>query len=274
MHDRNVLITGGTSGIGKATAHQLAHLGASLLIVGRNPGKGEAAVAEINAGCGRQAARFLEADLSLTREVRSTADLVRHTLDHLDVLIHSAGAFPTRRVLTDEGHEMSFAVQYLARFHLTNELSSLLETAPHPQVLVVAGGGSGPNRVNLEDLNSDRGYSLFRAIAKSSSLTNMLTVEQIARYPGVTFYNYGPGLVRTDVSMPNALMRLGLNTVGRPFSRSPEQAAGDIVKLLTHDYPGGLYGRSLKQNQPSGMAADAAARARLWEHSAQLVQSP
>ena len=136
MQDRNILITGGTDGMGKATAHQLAKLGARLLLVGRNRDKGEAAVSEIIRTSGSQTVFFLQADLSLVREMRRAAEHIRATFDRLDVLVHSAGAvFPQKRTETDEGLEISFAVGYLARFALTHELLDLLYAAPAPQVL-------------------------------------------------------------------------------------------------------------------------------------------
>lgn len=271
MQDRNILITGGTDGMGKATAHQLAKMGARLLLVGRNRDKGEAVVSEIIRASGSETVFFLEADLSLVREMRRAAQHIRGTFDRLDVLVHSAGAvFPQKRTQTHEGLEMSFAVGYLARFVLTNELLDALRAAPAPQVLSIAGAGAGFGRVDFDNLNGEKSYSRFGAVAKFAGTNDLLTPEQIARYPDITFYNYGPGPVRTKLLAGTLPMRLFFNTLGRPFSRSPEQAAVDIVTLLTDEYPGGLYGRSVKRNEPSA-AADAAARTRLWDYSQTLV---
>ncbi|MCP4364861.1 MAG: SDR family NAD(P)-dependent oxidoreductase, partial [Planctomycetes bacterium] len=105
---------------------------------------GEAAVSEIIDASGNETATFLQADLSLMREVRRAAEHIRQTFDRLDVLVNSAGGtFPGRRTLTDEGFELAFAIQYLARFVLTNELLDLLNAAPAPQVLGIAGGAYG-----------------------------------------------------------------------------------------------------------------------------------
>jgi NAD(P)-dependent dehydrogenase (short-subunit alcohol dehydrogenase family) len=272
MQDRNILITGGTDGMGKATAHQLADMGARLLLVGRNRDKGEAAVTEIIRASGSETVFFLQADLSLVREMRRAAEHIRATFDRLDVLLHSAGAvFPQKRTLTDEGLEMSFAVGHLARLVLTNELLDLLRAAPVPQVLSIAGAGAGFGRVDFDNLNGEKSYSRFRAVTKFAGTNDLLTLEQIARYPDITFYNYGPGPVRTTLLVGTLPMRLFFNTLGRPFSRSPEQAAVDIAKLLTNVYPGGFYGRSLKRNEPSAATSDAAARARLWDYSQTLA---
>jgi len=274
MQDKNILITGGTSGMGKATAIQLAKMGARLLLVSRNRDKGEATVSEIIHTSGNQAVTFLAADLSLVRDMRRAAEYIRQTFVRLDVLMHSAGGtFPWQRTLTNEGFELTFAIQYLARFVLTNELLGLLKAAPAPQVLSLAGGAFGSKQVDLDDLQSEKSYGKFKSIAKSGALDYLLTLGQLVRYPDITFYNYGPGLVRTATITENqAVTRLFFNTVGRLFTRSPEQAANDIVALLTGEYPAGFYGVSLKQKEaPTAAESDATLSEELWNYSEKLV---
>ncbi len=275
MQDKNILITGGTDGIGKATAHQLAKMGARLLLVSRNRDKGEAAVSEIIRISGSETVTFLQADLSLVREVRQAAAHIRQRFERLDVLVHSAGGtFPGRRTLTDEGFELAFAIQYLARFVLTNELLDLLRAAPAPQVLSIAGGAYGSKQVDFDNLHGEKSYGKFKAIGKTAAMNYLLTLGQLARYQDITFYNYGPGLVRTATSTENvAIMRLLMNTVGRLFSRSPEQAANDIVALLTGEYPSGFYGVSLKPQEPPAAKSDAALSEKLWGYSEKLVEN-
>jgi len=268
MQNSNILITGGTDGMGKATANQLATMGARLLLVGRNRAKGEAAVAEIIQTSGNEAVTFLQADLSLVRELRCTAEHIRQIFDHLDGVVHGAGGvFPSGRAQTDEGLELVFAVQYLARYVLTNELLDLLHAAPTPQVVSIAAGG-GSNGVDFDNLQGEKSYSGFDAVARAGALNDLLTLEQMAQYNNIAFYNYGPGIVRTATFMGNSLMRLFFNTVGRPFTRTTEQAAADIVTLLTGKYQSGFYGSSLKRNQTAAVKPDAA---RLWSYSKQLV---
>ncbi len=274
MRDKNILITGGTDGMGKATAHQLAKMGARLLLVSRNRDKGEAAVSEIIGASGNEAITFLAADLSLVRDMRRAAAHIRQTFDRLDVLVHCAGGtFPGQRTLTDEGFELAFTIQYLARFVLTNELLDLLHAAPAPQVLGIAGGAYGSKQAGLDDLQSEKSYGKFKAIGKTAALNYLLTLAQLARYQDITFYNYGPGLVRTATSTENlAIMRLLMNTVGRLFSRSPEQAANDMVALLTGEYPAGFYQVSLKQKEPpTASESDAVLSDKLWDYSQKLV---
>ncbi len=277
MQDKNILITGGTDGQGKATAHLLARMGARLLLVGRNRARGEAAVVEITNASGNQAVRFLPADLSLVREMRRVADHTRQTFDRLDVLVHGAGGgFPQQRQVTDEGLEQSLSVQYLARHVLTNELLDLLRAAPAPQVISIAGGGTASKPLDLDDLNSEKNYGgKFEAIARASVANELLTLEQMARYPDITFYNFGPGLVRTKtVGGTFFLVRLFFNTVGRLFTRSPQQSAADIVTLINSNapLPSGFYGPELKRTEKSAVATPEQA-ARLWAYSEKVLDN-
>jgi NAD(P)-dependent dehydrogenase (short-subunit alcohol dehydrogenase family) len=275
MQGKNILITGGTDGQGKATAHQLAKIGARLLLVGRNHHRGEAAVAEIISVSGNRTVTFFPADLSLVREMRRVADHTRQTFDRLDVLVHGAGGgFPQQRKVTDEGLEQSLSVQYLARYLLTSELLDLLRAAPAPLVISIAGGGTESKPLDLDDLNSEKNYGgRFEAISRAGVANDMLTLEQIARYQDITFYNYGPGLVRTKtVGGTFFLVRLFFNTIGRLFTRSPEQSADDIVALITSEapLPSGFYGPSLKRIEKPAAATPQDA-ARLWAYSEKAV---
>jgi NAD(P)-dependent dehydrogenase (short-subunit alcohol dehydrogenase family) len=277
MQDKNILITGGTDGQGKATAHQLAKMGARLLLVGRNRHRGEAAVAEIFSANGNKAVTFLPADLSLVREMRRVAEHTRQTFDRLDVLVHGAGGgFPKQRKVTDEGLEQSLSVQYLARHVLTNELLDLLRAAPAPQVISIAGGGTASKPLDLDDFTSEKNYGgKFEAISRASVANELLTLEQMVRYPDITFYNFGPGLVRTKtVGGSFFLVRLFFNTIGRLFTRSPQQSAADIATLITSEapLPSGFYGPALKRSEQSAVATPEEA-ARLWAYSEKVVDN-
>lgn len=276
MQERNILITGGTDGQGKAAAHQLAEMGARLLLVGRNRQRGEAAVTEITAASSSETITFLQADLSLVREMRRVAEHTRRSFDRLDVLLHAAGGgFPNQRTVTDEGLEQSFAVQVLARYVLTEELLGALRDAPAPQVISLAGGGTVSEPVDLNDLDGEEDYGgKFGAIERASVANDLLTLAQIEHYQDIAAYNYGPGLVRTKtVGGDSALMRLAMNTIGRLFSRSPEESANDMVDLITREtpLPSGFYGPSLEQNQPAAATPDEASK--LWAYCAGLIEN-
>lgn len=271
MQGQNVVITGGTDGIGKAAATRLAKLGARLLLIGRNPDKGEAAVAEIKRISDNDAVTYTQADLSVLKNVRRIAEPIRETFDKLDVLVHCAGnIFPRQRTLTEDGLELSFAIQYMARFVLTHELLLLLRAAPAPQVLSVMGGGTISGRVDFDNLQGEKSYGFTEVIKTTSRAGDLLTFEQALRYPEITFYNYGPGLVRSGLIVKNPAMRLLMNTLGRPFSRSAEEAADDMLTLLTGKYASGFYVASAKRND-TPESQDPASCKRMWEYGESVV---
>lgn len=130
MQGKRVLITGATGGIGRVTAREIARQGAEVVVIGRSRDKSEETIAEIKEKTGNQAVSYLLADLSLVAEVRRLADEVKAKYDRLDVLVNNAGALFTSRKQTAEGHEMTFALNHLSYFALTNLLLPLLQAAP------------------------------------------------------------------------------------------------------------------------------------------------
>lgn len=268
---RNYLITGGTDGIGRAAALLLADQDSRIILIGRNRQRGEAAEREVRAAGG--SARFLSADLSTVHEMRAAAAQVGRELDHLDAVVHAAGGvFSNRRQLTEEGLEQTFAIQTLARLVVTEELAGLLRESSAPKVVAIAGGGAyGKKGLDLSDHQGERTHSYFGSIGKSAAANDLLTMEQMARHEGIAFFNYGPGLVRTKVPMPNPIMRVLLETFGRPFSRSPEQAAADVAGLLSGDHPAGFYGPGLKPNDPPDLRDDPALSSRFWDYCSEAA---
>ena len=140
MDEKVCLITGATSGIGKATAMGLANMGASVVMVGRDRGRGEAAMAEIEEGSPNASLNLMLADLSSQEDIRRLADEFKEAYPRLDVLINNAGVIRSKRVTTADGLEMTFAVNYLAYFLLTNLLLDVLEASAPSRIVNVASG--------------------------------------------------------------------------------------------------------------------------------------
>ncbi len=268
----NILITGGTDGMGKAAARRFADSGARLLLAGRSRERGEATVSKLVAKSGNSSITFHQSDLSRVSGVRQLVRDVGGSVERLDILIHSAGGqFPRRRVITPEGIEFSFAVLTLARWLLTREILPLLHAADDPRVLSMAGGGKGYRALDFDNLQGEKRYSMFGSLGRAAPLNELLTLEQMTRHEGVTFFNYGPGLVRTRALMSTLPRRLLFSTAGRIISRGPEAAADDIVALLTGSKPAGFYSVSLKQIEPGAARAEDAPGTRLWEYLERLI---
>jgi NAD(P)-dependent dehydrogenase (short-subunit alcohol dehydrogenase family) len=267
---RNILVTGGNDGIGKAAALLLAGEDSSIILIGRNRDRGAAAEREVQAAGG--SAKFLPADLSTVSAMRAVAAEVAEEMEHLDAIVHAAGGvFSQRRHLTEEGLEQTFVIQTLARFVLTQELAERLHQAATPRVVLVAGGGGPDKELDLSDLQGERTHSFFGSMMKNAAANNLLTLALQSHHAEIEFFNYGPGLVRTKVSMSNPLMKLALSTVGRFFSRSPEEAGADVAALLSGTYPAGFYGPGPKPNDPSRLRANPGLSEGFWDYCHEIV---
>lgn len=154
---KTIVITGGTGGIGKHTAIGLAKTGARIVVTGRNPERGAAAIAEIQQVSGNASVELVTGDLSTAAGVDALAEALRAQVDQIDVLINNAGMLAQQRVVTDDGFELDFAVNVAAPHRLTLALQDLLVAAAPSRVLVLTGGkASGP--FDPSDLQSEKSF--------------------------------------------------------------------------------------------------------------------
>jgi len=276
MSGKTVLITGGTGGIGKAAASGLARLGARVGIVGRDQGRTVAAAGEIAVDGGPAVDAFC-ADLSVQAEVRDLADEVRRTYPRLDVLVNNVGGFWATRHTTGDGLERTFAVNHLAPFLLTNLLLDLLTSSAPARVVTVSSGAQAMGRLDVEDLQGERGYSGQRAY-NQSKLANVLFTYELARRlagTGVTATALHPGVVRTNFGRddPTGPMRLLIRVV-EPFMKTPERGAQTSIHLASSPDLALVTGQDVANGRPkrsSRRSYDLDAAARLWQVSADLV---
>jgi retinol dehydrogenase-14 len=193
MDGRIVLITGATGGIGKATAVGLAALGAKVLITGRDRGRTDDTVREIQA-TGGEVEGFV-ADLSSQSEVRRLADEVLQRHPRIDVLINNVGGYWNTRHVTADGLEHTFALNHLAPFLLTQLLLENLEQGA--RVITVSSNAQAMGRIDFDDLQGERSYSGARAYNQSKLANVLFTYELARRTPSITANAVHPGLVST-----------------------------------------------------------------------------
>ena len=275
MTGRTVLVTGGTGGIGLATAAGLAGLGARVGIVGRDAGRAEAAAGKLR-GAGAEIDVFV-ADLSSQREVRRLADEVLTAYPRLDVLVNNVGGYWATRRTTVDGLEHTFAVNHLAPFLLTNLLLDRLRASAPARVVTVSSGAQAMGTLDFGDLQGERDYSGQRAY-NQSKLANVVFTYELARRlrgTGVTANVLHPGVVRTDFGREDSTgwMRLMLPVI-RPFMKSPQRGAATSVYLASSPEVEGVTGRYFANCTPrtsSRASQDVAAAARLWDVSEALV---
>jgi NAD(P)-dependent dehydrogenase (short-subunit alcohol dehydrogenase family) len=275
MAGRTVLVTGGTGGIGRATALGLAMMGADVAITGRDRGRTEAAAREIRTA-GGQVDTF-NADLSSQWQVRRLADEVLQRLSRIDVLVNNVGGYWTTRHLTADGLERTFALNHLAPFLLTNLLLDRLMRSAPARVVTVSSNMQAMGRIDFDDLQGERSYSGARAY-NQSKLANVLFTYELARRlqsTSVTANALHPGVVNTSFGAedPGGVQRLFVPLM-RPFMRTPARGAATSIHLASA--PGfeqvtGRYFANRKPKRSSKRSYDQAAAARLWQVSADLV---
>jgi NAD(P)-dependent dehydrogenase (short-subunit alcohol dehydrogenase family) len=279
MAGRAVLVTGGTGGIGKATATGLAALGARVGIVGRDRRRGAAAAADIQAASGGPTVDVFAADLSAQAEVRRLAEQVLTAYPRIDVLVNNVGGFWAHRHPTVDGLERTFAVNHLAPFLLTTLLLDRLEASAPARVVTVSSGAQATGRIDFDDLQGERNYSGQRSYAQSK-LANVMFTYELARQlkgTGVTATVLHPGVVRTSFGSEDQSGMVVVGRLARPFMKTPAQGAITSVYLASSPEVEGVTGRYFANRKPRSSnrsSYDTAAAARLWRLSADLVGLP
>src|SRR6478609_374263 len=245
MTGRTVLITGGTGGIGKATAIGLAGLGARVGIVGRDPARARAAADDISHRSGNPAVDAFVADLSCQAEVRRLAAAVLDTYPSLHILVNNVGGFWSHRHLTADGLEHTFAVNHLAAFLLTELLLDRLKASVPARIVVVSSNAQSLGKIDFEDLQGERRYSGQDAYNQSKLASVMFTFELARRLAGtgVTANVLHPGVVNSAFGAedPSRIFKIIVPFV-RPFMKTPEQGAATSIYLASSRAVEGMTG--------------------------------
>ena len=277
MAGKTVLVTGGTGGIGKATAIGLARLGARVGITGRDSTRAEAAADAIRTVSGNAAVDAYAADMSSQAEVRRLAQDVLDAYPKLDVLVNNVGGFWTTRHVTADGLEHTFAVNHLAPFLLTDLLLNRLKASAPARIVTLSSGAQAMGRIDFDDLQGQRSYSGQRAYSQSKLANVMFTYELARRLEGsgVTATVLHPGVVRTAFGAEDKARwhRLFLPLV-RPFMKTTDRGAETSIYLasaLEVDGVSGGYFVNRKPKKSGQDSYDTAAQRRLWQVSGELV---
>ncbi len=279
IEGKYVLITGGNSGIGKATAEELARRGARVMLTARDLERGTAAAEDIKAVTEAEVEVGV-LDLSRLESVREFAR--QYAADHtrLDVLINNAGVMTGKRLETEDGFEWTFAVNYLGPFLLTNLLAELLISSAPARIVNVSSENyrTAKQGLKMDDLQMTDGFSPSRAYAASKMAMILFTVELEQRIGalGVTADVLHPGVVGTSFGNSEESSRtMGWMMTGlRPFLRKPAKGARTSVFLATTDASSleeGLYWSDEKPRVPIAPAVDPDTARRLWSESTRLV---
>lgn len=277
MDGKLVMVTGGTSGVGYFAALEVARMGASVILVGRDLTKCIASAQSIRQETGNPSITYLVADFSSLAQVRTIAHTFLDQHHRLDVLVNNAGAaFLFRRQSTD-GFEMTFAVNYLSHFLLTHLLLPALQASPSARVINVSSGGHNHAQIDFDDLQSRHFYNPYKAYGRSK-LANILFTYELARHQTgahITSNALTPGMVATDIwKKVHPLLTPILFPIIHHYGQTPLQGAQTIIYLATSDEVEGVTGLYYANRHPihsSPASYDEGTARRLWEASANLV---
>ena len=270
------LVTGSSSGIGKATASGLAALGATVVLACRDSGRGEAARQEIVRESNNQDVSVGLVDLARLDSVRSFADDFRQKFSRLDVLVNNAGIYASKRVVTADGFEATFAINHLSHFLLTNLLLDLMKARAPSRIVNVSSEAQIMGHINFSDLQGERKYGGWKSYSQSK-LANVLFTYELARRlegTGVTVNCVHPGTVRTNFARTNGGFMGLIVRVFAPFMLSPEQGAKTVVWLASSpevEHSTGKYFAKESEIKSSKESYDLEVAKRLWEVSRELT---
>jgi NAD(P)-dependent dehydrogenase (short-subunit alcohol dehydrogenase family) len=276
MQGKHVLITGATDGIGLVAARELARLGASVTIIGRNVDKTAVVVERLKTESGNANVEGLVADLSSQREVHQLAQDFTARHHRLDVLLNNAGAFFQPRRDSVDGIEMTFALNHLGYFLLTKLLLDVLKASAPSRIVNVSSAAHRRAKLNFDDLQGKNRYFAFRAYS-ASKLANLLFTYELARRlqgTGVTVNALHPGLVASRFAANSGLSGHVLRGLIWCFGISPEAGARTLVYLASSPEVEGVTGKYFYKEKPvdsSPSSHDEPDARRLWEISESMI---
>jgi NAD(P)-dependent dehydrogenase (short-subunit alcohol dehydrogenase family) len=275
IHGKTVLVTGATNGIGLETARELSRLGALVTIVSRNAEKCAAVSSAINRESGNQV-EYIAADLSTLWGMRHVAENFRKSHNRLHILVNNAGGFFIKRFVTQDGYEMTFALNHLNYFFLTILLLDLLKASAPARIVNVASGSHVGANINFNDLQGEKHYGGFRAYGQSK-LANILFTYELARQlekTGVTVNALHPGYVDTGIPLSSGLLGKIAKLSARLFAQKPEVGAQTSIYLAASPEVEGVTGKyyiDCKQVASSPESYDKFVAEKLWQVSLDLV---
>jgi retinol dehydrogenase 14 len=275
---RTYVVTGASDGIGLECVSEIAQAepGCRVVLVGRNPRRTAAAVGRIRSESPGVSVDSLLCDFADQSAVRRLADDLRATCDRIDVLVNNAGTVFSRRTLTDDGVEATFAVNHLAGFLLTELLLDRIRDSAPARIVFTSSEGHYRGTLDLDDLGFERGYSIMRAYSRSK-LANVLTARHLARSlegTGVTVTSLHPGAIATNIWSGAPWFAQPVLALMKRRMESPAVGGSRLAYLATspevEGSTGGYYHRN-RLREPSRLAQDDALGERLYDVSARLV---
>jgi len=279
MNNKICLITGATSGIGKAAAYKLADLGASLILLSRNKEKGEKICNQIRKTNKTAKAKFYRADISSMKEVKSVAERIKSDFNNIDVLINNAGVRLDNYFKNNEGVELTFATNHLGHFLLTLSLIEMLKKSTQGRIIIVSSSAHFSVSENLDDIAAPINYDRKVAYCRSKLANLYFTYELNSklRNSKITVNTIDPGFVYTNFARNNGMIQWIKFCVYYLLKRkliSPQKAAETIIYLASAKEVSEVTGKYFfdnKEIKSSSASYNREAALKLWELSLNLT---
>lgn len=276
MEGKQVVITGGTSGIGRAAAVELARRGAEVVVTGRDPRRAEVTLEAMRRGSAPDRHRAVLADMASLAEVERMAQDILGQRERLDILINNAGSWFLSPQRSADGYEKTFAVNHLSHFLLTARLLPRLIQSEDGRVITTSSSAHTYGTLPLDDPTMSQGLGGQRDYARSKLANVLFTRELARRLAGTDVFaaSFHPGFIDTNLGMNNALVRPLLFILFKLFGRSVDEGASTAVYLATaprDDLEHGAYYRDSRPVTPAAQARDDGAARRLWQLSEKLT---
>jgi retinol dehydrogenase-14 len=268
MNDKTILVTGATDGIGKQTALELSHMGARVIIHGRNPQRVQDTIEEILKSSGNDKLEYLVADFSSLQQVKAMADEIRSNFEHLDVLVNNAGTIPMQRLLTEDGFEFNFQVNHLAPFLLTNLLLELLKKSAPARIIFVSSDAHAMCELDFNNLQAEKNFDWLNAYGLSKLGNMYLTYELAERLQGtgVVVNCLHPGDVDTKMQRATTTVK-GITTILGAATSVYLSSSPEIENI------NGKYFVDMKATPSCELSYDIEKRKKFWNISEELVKS-
>jgi NAD(P)-dependent dehydrogenase (short-subunit alcohol dehydrogenase family) len=273
---KTAVITGATSGIGRATALDFAQRGARLLLIGRNEARARETADAIRAAAPRADFEIVRGDFATQAEVRRVGEELSKREDRLDLLVNNHGVTLMRRETTPDGYEATFAINHLGYFHLTGLLLPKLRATPGARIVSVASEAHRFGALDLGDLHSQQKYAAMRVYGKSKSANIHFTRELARRYgsPQLTINCVHPGGVATNLGGGQGPILSVVHKLVMAFMKTPAEGARTSIFAATAPEAvgkNGAYYADCREKQPAAHCRDDATARALWEVSEQLT---
>jgi NAD(P)-dependent dehydrogenase (short-subunit alcohol dehydrogenase family) len=278
LKNKNIIVTGGSDGIGLETARALAGMGASLWIVGRNDAKTGQAVRSIIETTGNDHVGYFISDLSSIHSIIELAQTINNKLDHLDVLVNNAGAFFMKRQTSVDGLEMTFALNHVNYFLLTNLLLDLIKQTGKARIVNVSSEAHFSGHVDFSDLQSEKNFNLMRVYGTSKLMNVLFTYELVRRLNGggITVNALHPGFVASNFGKSNGGLMIPIFKLVHLGAINTREGAKTSVYLASSPEVEGVTGKYFDKYQAiksSIESYDEVIAKRLWEETETIIKS-